>query len=55
MLKAIFEPIAEGFCDALRLYWALVTAPFVAVYRVSADFICKPYTPKSPHDRGRAQ
>ncbi len=55
MLKVYFEDFVVGARGALHLYWALVKAPFVAVYQVCSDFILYGDTSKSPRDRGRAQ
>jgi len=55
MWKEFLGDFAEGARGALRLYWDLVTAPFIAVYRVSSDFILYGDSSKSARDRGRAQ
>jgi hypothetical protein len=55
MLKEYFEDFAVGARGALRLYWNLVTAPFIAVYRVCSDFILYGDSSKSARDRGRAE
>jgi hypothetical protein len=48
MVNGIFEPFAEGFRDALRLFGAIVAAPFA----VLSAFVRHADMRKPSHDRG---
>jgi hypothetical protein len=48
MIKKVIEPLAAGFRDALRLFVAILVAPFGAV----KAFLTQTARPAEPHIRG---